>query len=393
MLITEKVFYATQASYACSVLINIDRLNNIFHTPHRIIVVVKPSLPSEYLSKFTEQNATVIPYEPPPLPNDFAYYTDVLLKLVGFRLHQYIPSLKRILILDSDQLILQSLDHLFSLPDTDVAAPRMYWGDDTATLTSALILVKLSDRLWNQVDVAMRELSGYSFDMEVVNQLFKKNALVLPGTYCTLNSQWETNELPSWWQGVEPPRDPSFKVSIPPPQKPTRRQKSTRSDVPSNKTNSGNVAELKPRSQDRFVDDDSYGEDTIDGEDTTDGEDTAASALDSDPNSSQSLRVASPERTEEQEKVAEEAAQKAYKAVVWDEEHRERRPRLEKTLEKMYYDEVKVLHYTAFGKPWTSPPWRVKQEKPMAHWLLAEQFGVWRKRASEICPGFEGLDK
>lgn len=41
-----------------------------------------------------------------------------------------------------------------------------------------------------------------TFDMGIVNAMFKNTALVLPGDYLTLNSHWETNEIPSWWQGI-----------------------------------------------------------------------------------------------------------------------------------------------------------------------------------------------
>lgn len=210
------VFYATQADYACSVLVNIDRLIHRFNTSHRIIVLVKPDLPSEYLRAFTAQNATVIPYEPPQLATFGSfYYRDVLLKLVTFRLHHYIPSLKRILVLDADQLILQSLDHVFSLPAVDVAAPRAYW--QPSGFTSAFLLITLSDRLWNKVSQALRTISPDVFDMDLVNTLFEKTLMVLPGDYTTLNSHWETNDIPLWWQGDEPPL---IKQSYPPPLSP-----------------------------------------------------------------------------------------------------------------------------------------------------------------------------
>jgi hypothetical protein len=140
------VFYATTPQYACSVLVNIDRLQNRFNAKHRIIVLVKPNLDTSYLSAFTAHNATVIPFEPPQNPTqDVPYYQGVLLKLVTFRLHHYIPSLKRILVLDADELILQSLDHVFDLPEVDLAAPRAYWLDDE--FSSAFLLISLSDRL------------------------------------------------------------------------------------------------------------------------------------------------------------------------------------------------------------------------------------------------------
>ena len=149
------VFYATEPEYACSALVNIDRLRNQFNSTYRMIVIAKPTIESKFLTKFISYNVTVLPYEPPPIPAEFPYYADVLLKLVSFRLHQYIPSLERILVLDADQLIVRSLDHLFSLPSVDLAAPRVYWGDDAAQFTSALMLIKLSDRIWEKVNAGM----------------------------------------------------------------------------------------------------------------------------------------------------------------------------------------------------------------------------------------------
>lgn len=311
------VFYATQDNYACSVLVNVERLNNLFNTTHRIIVLVKPDLPSLYLTALTAQNATVIPYEPPPLADsNVPYYQDVLLKLVGFRLHHYIPSLKRVLILDSDQLILQPLDHIFGLPEVDIAAPRAYWQSDG--FTSAFILVSLSDRLWDKVSDGLFNIDHDVFDMDLVNKLFAKTLLVLPGDYATLNSHWETNDIPSWWQGDEP-----MQTVFPRPPKPVPFY------IVTNGTN-------------------------------------------------QTLTSADRERLASIEKG------KFEKAKL-----RERQERLKDVLYQVVAD-VKVLHFTAVGKPWSFSDSEIGSIRPEAHPLLAEQFRTWRNAARETCPGWEG---
>ncbi|KAM0799946.1 alphaN-acetylglucosamine transferase, partial [Usnea florida] len=294
------VFYATTAEYACSVTINIDRLNNIFHTKYRIIVLVKPTLGSEYLSNLTAQNATVIPYQPPQLyDHDQSYYTDVLLKLVGFRLHQYIPSLKRVLILDSDQVILQSLDHVFSLPAVDLAAPRAYW-QGSPGFTSAFLLVNLSDRIWSRIEIALQNITHDTFDMDLLNEMFGATAMILPGDYCTLNSEWETNNIPKWWQGSEPPRDPSWKPS----------------------------KKIRPRPDPRPIE------------------------------IPLSLRV--PLATNNTSNLTEAD-------------------------QILLSDDVKVMHYTALGKPWQKFVDDVKRERPDAHPLFAMGFELWRSKAAELC--------
>ena len=340
------VFYATRAEYACSVLINIERLNRIFHTEHRIIVLVKPTVDSEYLSRFTAQNATVIPYEPPPLDaSNVPYYEDVLLKLVAFRLHQYIPSLKRVLILDSDQIILQSLDHVFSLPATDLAAPRAYWIGPSG-FTSAFLLVSLSDRLWNRMDLGLKTIKHDTFDMDLLNEMFAQTVMLLPGDYCTLNSQWETNSIPNWWRGSEPPRDPSWRPSrkLPPTPDPPP------IEMPSfNETGH------------------SSGDDEI-----------LLLQRHQNATAARKLRI----------QMANDAAEAVHKKQVEKDELKERATRLGTVLEDVYND-VKVMHYTALAKPWSKSLREVADERPDAHPLFARGFEMWRTMAAEICPGEE----
>ena len=345
------VFYATEAQYACSVIVNIDRLNNVFHTKHRIIVLIKPTIGSEYLSRFTAQNATVIPYEPPPLyDNDVPYYSDVLLKLVGFRLHQYIPSLKRVLILDSDQIILQSLDHVFSLPATDLAAPRAYWLGSSG-FTSAFLLVSLSDRLWNRMDHAIKEINDNTFDMDLLNKMFIETVMLLPGDYCTLNSEWETNNIPAWWQGSEPPREPLWKPSrqLPPaPDPPPIEVPFSIKGMSLNEAK--NLSDTDQLLLKRYQ------------------EDVAA--------------------RDQKIQAAKDAVERAHKEQVQRDESKERGIRLSKVLEDVY-NEVKVMHYTALAKPWNQYLWEVEQARPDAHPLFAKGFEMWRSKAAELCPGKE----
>ena len=343
------VFYATQAEYACSVLVNIDRLNNVFHTKNRIIVLVKPTISSEYLSRFTAQNATVIPYEPPPLyDNHVPYYADVLLKLVGFRLHQYIPSLKRVLILDSDQIILQSLDHVFSLPAVDLVAPRAYWLGSFA-FTSAFLLVGLSDRLWDRIDFALRTIKSDTFDMDLLNRLFGETAMILPGDYCTLNSHWEINDIPKWWQGSEPPRDPSWKPSrrLPPTPDPPPIEIPPSLKSPLSTNNTNNLSEEHQLLLSEYH--------------------TATA------------------RRQAMIQEARDAVEQVHKDQVLEDEVKEQGKRLSTILQDVYND-VKVMHYTAFGKPWSNYLVEVKSARPDAHPLFAKGFEIWRTKAAEICP-------
>lgn len=120
-------FYATNDIYACGVLVNIQRLQEL-GARYPIHVLISPSVSQAYVSKLVGLGAMIHIEDPPPLPGgSVGYYNDCLLKLLSFKLHQLAPGLKRVLAFDSDQLTMQNLDHLFTgVPAGSLAAPRAY---------------------------------------------------------------------------------------------------------------------------------------------------------------------------------------------------------------------------------------------------------------------------
>ncbi|KAF2485798.1 hypothetical protein BDY17DRAFT_309097 [Neohortaea acidophila] len=194
------VFYATDPTYACSVLVNIDRLQNVLHARVPIHVLVTSDISESYIRTMEAMNATVHLREAPPLAQDSAYYyRGSLLKLLAFEMHIISPGLKRVLVFDSDQLIMKNLDSLFTgLPPNDLAAPRAYWLSKDF-LASTFMMIDLSDRLWQSVRHALDTLAKDKFDMDIVNELLGDTVLMLGGEYVTLNSHWETWNLPKWF--------------------------------------------------------------------------------------------------------------------------------------------------------------------------------------------------
>ena len=308
------------------------------------MVIVKPNLESLFLDSFVDYNATVIPHEPPaPFGYFDGYYEDGLLKLISFRLHQYIPTIQRALFLDSDQLILQPLDHLFSLPKTDIIAPRAYWTGDPAAVTSAMMLIQPSDRLWSKVEAAIDHLESYKYDMDIINDLFKNTAMILPGSYCTLNSHWELNELPNWWQGME------------------------QQDLVQGTAFSNEQQTIV--SPNDLLGDQSRGKAT-----------------------QKQMPKDAPHRERVHPKPNKSEAEKAIEDSIERQRLRERGARLKEPLQNLYGNDVKVLHFTAMGKPWSYNQTTILKERPDAHPLFAEQFKLWSTTAKSICPGFEDLD-
>lgn len=195
------VFYATQDVYACSVLVNVDRMQNQLKVKYPIYVLVTNELSEIYLEGFKQRNVIISVQEVPPLADGGAgYYRDCLVKLLAFQMHHVNPSLKRIIMMDSDQLVLKNLDHLFEgLPQVDLAAPRAYWLSK-ATISSTFMVINLSDRLWNSLEPQIKNISSDKYDMDLVNDIFSETVLMLPGNYITINSHWETWSIPKWYQ-------------------------------------------------------------------------------------------------------------------------------------------------------------------------------------------------
>ncbi|XXG98607.1 hypothetical protein Hte_004932 [Hypoxylon texense] len=98
-------------------------------------------------------------------------------KLLAFNQTQY----ERVINVDSDGTILQTMDELFLMPPCPVAMPRAYWlFPDNKILSSQLMLVQPSavefERIMQKVESAGRN----DYDMEIVNQLYADSAMILP---------------------------------------------------------------------------------------------------------------------------------------------------------------------------------------------------------------------
>ena len=81
----------------------------------------------------------------------------------------------RVLAFDSDALVLNMMDHYFLAPLAPVALPRAYWLNEKDTNIAQQILG--SHVMLIEPDEAMH---SESFDMEVMNRMFKDSAMTLP---------------------------------------------------------------------------------------------------------------------------------------------------------------------------------------------------------------------
>ena len=106
---------------------------------------------------------------------DLATWSDSFTKLLAFNQTQY----DRVLSLDSDATVLQPMDELFLLPPVPVAVPRAYWIKE-GKLGSHIMLVQPTKQEFKRITDAIASAKGGDFDMEIVNDLYAKDCMILP---------------------------------------------------------------------------------------------------------------------------------------------------------------------------------------------------------------------
>ncbi|KAB8255431.1 nucleotide-diphospho-sugar transferase [Aspergillus pseudonomiae] len=103
-----------------------------------------------------------------------------LTKFHAFALTEY----TRVLVFDSDSMVLNNMDHYFLSPLAPVAVPRAYWLNDPDTsikdqmLGSHVMLIEPNEGNFRRI-IKEAKSSG-AFDMEVLNHLFRDSAMILP---------------------------------------------------------------------------------------------------------------------------------------------------------------------------------------------------------------------
>ncbi|KAG9902510.1 nucleotide-diphospho-sugar transferase, partial [Aureobasidium melanogenum] len=401
------VFYATQDVYACSVLVNIHQLRAIHKTPHRIFVLVTSEVSPFYFSAFEDSGAIISLQTPPSLANNTegaGYYKDCLLKLYAFRMSEIDSSLQKVMVLDSDQLILKNLDHLFSTGvEVDVAAPRAYWISKEA-FSTAMLVVSLSAGLWRKVETAVRSVRLNQYDMDVANEMFGDTVLMLPGSYVALNSHWEDWNLPSWF------RDDGDVVEE------GVGGMSTNDTPGGTESRAEDLEKRQEKKQGYDLEPTNY--ETIS---TPGSKESASSALaKEDKEEAPPAFPEIPNNKASKESTTEHPSDDDLPPTIPGttnpSKHSDAKPHLpggiappshpssdtntttvqkiseEELKKRQYYselfslyDQVSVLHFTAMGKPWGVNKQILSERRPEAHPLFAEQFLRWRKVAKEIC--------
>lgn len=103
-------------------------------------------------------------------------WADSYTKLLAFNQTQY----SRLIVMDSDSMLLGPIDELFFVPSATAVMPRAYWVNRPLMSSHIMVLTPSADA-FHDVQQTIDRKAGYGFyDMEVMNYLFGRTCQVLP---------------------------------------------------------------------------------------------------------------------------------------------------------------------------------------------------------------------
>lgn len=323
-------------------------------------------------------------------------------------MHHIDPNLKKVIVLDADQLILKPLDHLFHINEAlsvDLVAPRAYW-IDKQTFSTAFMVISLSDRVWRKVQTAIEKIRIDQYDMDIANEVFGEEVLMLPGSFVALNSHWEDWNLPRWFHGPD--------AGVAEVENGTNVPELTRAGVKNDAGMRAIEIDVLNKRQEEVqkpgygIEPSSHVSEAV----VLEGKDDLPSTLVERDTESPPVLPFLPKKADD-------------KSLTTDRPHPSR-GRLPDTIpgiihppkdgkthaqpsasdpdsvntvssnidlksRHLYnelfelYKQVSVLHYTAMTKPWGTNAMMIDQQRPDAHPLFKEQFMAWRKLAKDVC--------
>lgn len=118
-------------------------------------------------------------------------WADSYTKLLAFKQTQY----SRLIAIDSDSLLLGSLDELFFVPPATAVMPRAYWLKTPTMSSHIMVLTPSMDAFQRVEDIIERRAGKDFYDMEIMNALFGGTCEVIPHEpYALLTGEFRSND-------------------------------------------------------------------------------------------------------------------------------------------------------------------------------------------------------
>ncbi|ROV92263.1 hypothetical protein VSDG_07299 [Cytospora chrysosperma] len=179
--------YATDVEYLCNAVTIFDTLERYGNKADRLLLYAdtlgvsgEDSREGKLLSKARDElGVNLQPVK--VLHEETAAYSgpnwaDSYTKLLAFNQTQY----SRLIVMDSDSMLLGPIDELFFVPPATAVMPRAYWVNRPLMSSHIMVLTPSADA-FHDVQQTIDRKAGYGFyDMEVMNYLFGRTCQVMP---------------------------------------------------------------------------------------------------------------------------------------------------------------------------------------------------------------------
>ncbi|OWP06376.1 glycosyltransferase family 8 protein [Marssonina coronariae] len=173
------VQYVTDRNYLCNSVMLFEILHRLGSKPDRLMMYparMHPDPESPSKEPITVEGPARVQRKADAYRGSASIGCNSYTKLLAFNQTQY----ESVLSLDSDSTVLQHMDELFLLPPAPVAMPRAYWLDKPDYFSSQLVLIQPSENEFKRVKDAIDNAESEDFDMEIINNLYGKDCLVIP---------------------------------------------------------------------------------------------------------------------------------------------------------------------------------------------------------------------
>lgn len=179
--------YATNSAYLCNSVMIFETLFRLGSRADRVLMYPKAMMdPNRTEAANSDQmllikardayGVKLVPIQVQSRASADTTWAESFTKLLAFNQTQY----DRVLNVDSDATILQTMDELFLVPPCPIAMPRAYWLLPDKVLSSQLMLVQPDATEFDRVHAKVEAAAPSDYDMEIVNQLYYDQAMVLP---------------------------------------------------------------------------------------------------------------------------------------------------------------------------------------------------------------------
>ncbi|KAI5458638.1 nucleotide-diphospho-sugar transferase [Mariannaea sp. PMI_226] len=198
--------YVTNAEYLCNSIMIFETLYRLGSKADRVLMYPSHMLKPDAQNSRTREGRLMIdardkygvklvPIKVQHREGADTTWADSFTKLLAFNQTQY----DRVLSLDSDGMICQPMDELFLLPPFPVAMPRAYWllSEDPArrVLSSQVMLIQPDNVEFQRIMEKIKTATGDEYDMEIVNDLYRDSAVILPHRpYDMVTGEWRRME-------------------------------------------------------------------------------------------------------------------------------------------------------------------------------------------------------